>query len=58
MIWFGWVLHAKLRMPVASESMSKALLGFGASFQDEVIQFARVARDEAKALTKKRENAQ
>lgn len=57
-IWFGWVIHAKLRMPVASESMSKAMLGLSSTFQEEVIAFARAARDDAKSLAQKRETAE
>lgn len=27
-VWFGWIAHAKLRMPVTMKSLNKAFLGF------------------------------
>lgn len=46
-IWFAWIMHARMRMPVTMKSINSAFLGFTNQFASEVV--VNAAKAKAKA---------
>jgi hypothetical protein len=49
-IWFAWIWHAKMRMPVVMKGMSAAFVGFSNTFVTECIQTAKNSKAHAKHI--------